>query len=165
MAQPRRCQLPYLPVLLFADSRGLRMACIFLSYDRDGAGIAPPIAAALEKVGHSVWWDKHISGGSEFSKEIEQALDKADVIVDQLYDFLDQWPIDEDLDGITYLLFRAWMVNVRRDPRFMRLAQRVGLLDYWKKSGKGPDFCAEPDMPYDCKKEAAKLKPGRLSNN
>ena len=78
--------------------------------------------------------------------------------VDQLYEFLDQWPIDKDLDGITYLLFRPWMTNVRRDPRFMGLAKRVGLLDYWEKSGKWPDFCAEPDMPYDCKKEAAKLK-------
>jgi tetratricopeptide (TPR) repeat protein len=78
--------------------------------------------------------------------------------VDQLYQFLDQWPIDKDLDGITYLLFRPWMANVRRDPRFMRLAKRVGLLDYWEESGAWPDFCAEPDMPYDCKKEAAKLK-------
>jgi len=40
----------------------------------------------------------------------------------------------------------------------MRLAKRVGLLDYWEKSGKWPDYCAEPDMPYDCKKETAKLK-------
>lgn len=78
--------------------------------------------------------------------------------VDQLYEFLDQWPIDKDLEGITDLLFRPWMANVRRDPRFMRLAQRVGLLDYWEKSENWPDFCAEPDMPYDCKKEAAKLK-------
>lgn len=77
--------------------------------------------------------------------------------VDQLYEFLDQWPIDKDLDGFTYILFRPWMANVRRDPRFMRLAQRTGLLDYWEKSGKWPDFCAEPDMPYDCRKEAAKL--------
>lgn len=57
------------------------MASVFLSYDRDDAHIAPSIAAALEKAGHSVWWDKHISGGSQFSKEIEQALDKADVVV------------------------------------------------------------------------------------
>jgi hypothetical protein len=78
--------------------------------------------------------------------------------VDQLYDFLDQWPIDQDLRGMTSMLFRPWMANVRRDPRFMRLAQRTGLLDYWEKSRKWPDFCAEPDMPYDCKKEAAKLK-------
>jgi tetratricopeptide (TPR) repeat protein len=77
--------------------------------------------------------------------------------VDQLYAFLDQWPMEQDLQGMTYVLFRPWLANVRRDPRFIRFAQRLGLLDYWEKSGNWPDFCAEPDMPYDCKKEAAKL--------
>lgn len=77
--------------------------------------------------------------------------------VDQLYDFLEQWPIDEDLPGITYILFRPWMKDVWRDPRFMRLAQRLKLLDYWRTSGNWPDFCTEPDMSYDCKKEAARL--------
>jgi tetratricopeptide (TPR) repeat protein len=78
--------------------------------------------------------------------------------VDELYTFLDQWPMEQDLQGMTYVLFRPWLANVRRDPRFIRLAQRVGLLDYWEKSGQWPDFCAEPDMPYDCKAEAAKLQ-------
>ena len=57
------------------------MASVFLSYDRDDADKARPIAVALEKAGHSVWWDKHISGGSQFAKEIEQALNDADVVV------------------------------------------------------------------------------------
>ena len=54
---------------------------MFLSYDRDDANKARVIALALERAGHSVWWDKHISGGSQFAKEIEQALDKSDVVV------------------------------------------------------------------------------------
>jgi len=29
--------------------------------------------------------------------------------------------------------------------------------DYWRKSGKWPDFCFDPKLPYDCKVEAAKL--------
>lgn len=29
--------------------------------------------------------------------------------------------------------------------------------DYWRKSGKWPDFCFRPDLPYDCKAEAARL--------
>jgi adenylate cyclase len=57
------------------------MASVFLSYDRDDANTARPIAAALEKAGHSVWWDRQISGGSQFAKEIEQALNNADVVV------------------------------------------------------------------------------------
>jgi tetratricopeptide (TPR) repeat protein len=57
------------------------MASVFLSYDRDDAGKARPIAAALGKAGHSVWWDTHISGGTQYAKEIEQALNSADVVV------------------------------------------------------------------------------------
>ena len=57
------------------------MAGVFLSYGRDDGDKARAIAVALEKAGHSVWWDEHISGGSQFAKEIEQALDKADIVV------------------------------------------------------------------------------------
>jgi len=39
----------------------------------------------------------------------------------------------------------------------MNVAQRFGLLEHWRRSGKWPDFCVEPGLPYDCKAEAAKL--------
>ncbi|HEU5482212.1 MAG TPA: TIR domain-containing protein [Sphingomicrobium sp.] len=57
------------------------MASVFLSYDREDAGKARPIAAALEKAGHSVWWDRHIKGGAQYSKEIDKALKAADAVV------------------------------------------------------------------------------------
>lgn len=56
-----------------------------------------------------------------------------------------------------YVLFRPSLAGLRRDPRFMAVAKRIGLLDYWKSSGKWPDFCEDPTLPYDCKAEAAKL--------
>ena len=57
------------------------MASVFLSYDREDRARAAPIAAALEKAGHSVWWDRHIKGGAQYSKEIEDALGRADAVV------------------------------------------------------------------------------------
>ena len=36
---------------------------------------------------------------------------------------------------------------------------RIGLVDYWRTTGKWPDFCSDPSLPYDCKAEAAKLRP------
>ena len=57
------------------------MASVFLSYDRDDTAKARPIAVALEKAGHSVWWDRHIKGGAQYSKEIETALEAADAVV------------------------------------------------------------------------------------
>jgi tetratricopeptide (TPR) repeat protein len=40
------------------------------------------------------------------------------------------------------------------DDRFWRIAAKMGLTDYWTKSGHWPDFCAEPDLPFDCKAKA-----------
>jgi hypothetical protein len=39
----------------------------------------------------------------------------------------------------------------------MTIAHRFGLSDFWRDTGKWPDFCARPDLPYDCKAEADKL--------
>src|SRR5438067_2625253 len=57
------------------------VASVFLSYDRDDSDKARPIALALEKSGHSVWWDLHVRGGAQFSKVIEEALKAADAVV------------------------------------------------------------------------------------
>ena len=57
------------------------MARIFLSYDRDDADRARPIALALEKAGHSVWWDPHIKAGEQYTKVIDEALQAADAVV------------------------------------------------------------------------------------
>jgi hypothetical protein len=32
---------------------------------------------------------------------------------------------------------------LRRDSRYLALAERVGLLEYWR-SGRLPDFCTDP---------------------
>jgi hypothetical protein len=38
----------------------------------------------------------------------------------------------------------------------MQLAARFRLVDYWRSSGNWPDFCSDPGLPYDCRKEAAR---------
>ena len=67
------------------------------------------------------------------------------------------WPKPDDIAVIAEVFFRPEFRDIRRDPRFLRIAQRAGLLDYWIKSGEWPDFCFESEFPYDCKTEAAKL--------
>ena len=57
------------------------MARIFLSYSREDRGRVQPLAACLERAGHNVWWDQHISGGEQFAEAIEKALHDADVVV------------------------------------------------------------------------------------
>jgi len=50
------------------------MADIFISYARADRDKVERLAAALTSEGYSVWWDRHIAGGSEFSEEIEKEL-------------------------------------------------------------------------------------------
>lgn len=57
------------------------MGQVFLSYAREDLDRAKRVASALEKAGFSVWWDRHLSGGSEYSREIEQALKAAAAVV------------------------------------------------------------------------------------
>jgi hypothetical protein len=92
--------------------------------------------------------------GAEFGYAV-QALAEFDR-TDEVYDWFDRVPATT-LARQSYVLFRPAFADVWRDPRFMRVAKRNGLLDYWQKSGKWPDFCYDPKLPYECKKEAAKL--------
>lgn len=57
----------------------------------------------------------------------------------------------------TIHLFQPELKAFRADPRFMPFAHRLGLVDFWISTGRWPDFCADPDLPYDCRAVAARL--------
>jgi tetratricopeptide (TPR) repeat protein len=77
--------------------------------------------------------------------------------VDEIYAVLSRTHIERGSPGGTYVLFRPWLAEARHDPRFMVVAKRTGLLAYWQESGHWPDFCSDPELIYECKKEAARL--------
>lgn len=54
-------------------------------------------------------------------------------------------------------LFSAATRAMRQDARFMPLMNDLGLLGYWRLSGRWPDFCREPGLPYSCQDEARRL--------
>jgi tetratricopeptide (TPR) repeat protein len=64
----------------------------------------------------------------------------------------------DSLEASTDVLFRPHMRSLYADPRFMGLAYRLGLIAYWRETNVWPDFCREPQLPYDCAKEAAKYR-------
>lgn len=74
-----------------------------------------------------------------------------------MYRMLLSWPNTSDLATLGDVWFRPALHEFRRDRRFMLVAARTPLLHYWRATGNWPDFCNEPGLPYDCKKEAAKL--------
>lgn len=51
-------------------------------------------------------------------------------------------------------LFSPQMRSVRADVRFMSLAARIGLVEYWIESDQWPDFCADEKLSYECKETA-----------
>lgn len=57
------------------------LADIFISYARADRDRIEKLAAALESEGYSVWWDRQIVGGSEFSEEIERELEAAQAVI------------------------------------------------------------------------------------
>ena len=78
--------------------------------------------------------------------------------VDEAFKAMQSDEVIEGLGGSTNAFFRIHMRSIYSDARFMGVAHRLGLLPYWKKSAIWPDFCAEPQLPYDCRSEAAKYK-------
>ena len=76
---------------------------------------------------------------------------------DEAYDILMRLPKERADQFLLQTLFRPTLDKLRQSPRFLRIAQHFGLVNYWRASGNWPDFCADPGLPYDCKAEAAKL--------
>ena len=82
---------------------------------------------------------------------------------DEAYELIMGWQRTDQAGAMTGMLFRPTMRKFRSDPRFIRVADHLGLLSHWRASGKWPDFCFEPDLGYDCKAEAAKLTAAKTS--
>ena len=113
------------------------MASVFLSYDREDLDYARPIAAALEKSGHSVWWDRHIKGGAQYSKEIDKALKAADAVVvlwsEQSVE--SAWVRDEAAAGRDSGRLVPVTLDQVQPPLGFRQYQSVDL-SHWKGRGK-----------------------------
>lgn len=57
------------------------MARVFVSYAREDSAKAKAVARALERASFDIWFDGRIHSGSEYSREIEQALAGAAAVV------------------------------------------------------------------------------------
>ena len=132
------------------------MASIFLSYDHDDAAIAKPIAAALGRAGHIVWWDRHIHGGAQYSNKIEQALDAADavVVIWSPRALESAWVRDEAAEGRDRGKLVPLSVGGVSPPMGFRQFQTIALGD-WKGRGKVPKL----DMLLEAVERQAELAP------
>lgn len=129
----------------FADSEGFRL---MFAARRDPS--ADKVAAF---VAHTRQALESPNSGFQFGQIIQPLGEFGQI--EEIYRWLDRAPTDV-IAKDSYILFRPHLAILRRDPRFMALADRIGLVRYWSESGVWPDFCRDPQLPYDCKAEAAK---------
>ena len=52
-------------------------------------------------------------------------------------------------------LFEPSTEPLRQDPRFWKIAARVGLIDYWRARNRWPDFCSDMSNTLNCKAQAS----------
>lgn len=69
--------------------------------------------------------------------ETEQAIEAANSALD--HQALEPW-----------FLFTPITRNLRQDPGFVPLVARMGLIKYWRETGKRPDFCTDPATLSEC---------------
>lgn len=113
------------------------MATVFLSYDHDDVQRAAPIAAALEKAGHSVWWDRHIHGGAAFNDEIEAAVEEASAVVVLWSErsIRSTWVRDEAAEGRDQNKLVPVLLDAVKPPMGFRQFQTIDL----SRSGRAPN--------------------------
>jgi len=81
---------------------------------------------------------KAFEEGEEINPRFADALGDRDLAFAALRSYLRRFR------GGTYTWSEPWLLvhsGTRADPRFKKLMREAGLVDYWRKSGKWPDFC------------------------
>ena len=116
------------------------MADVFISYSRNDRDAVTGIAEAIEAAGYSVWWDRLIEGGSEFSADIEKELDAATVavVIWSSHSRVSRWVKDEASSAAD--LGKIIPVSLDGDPAPMGFRQ-FQLVDFkdWDKSPNSPE--------------------------
>jgi hypothetical protein len=113
------------------------MPGVFVSYAREDAAKAQAIARALEQASLDVWLDQRIHSGSEYSREIEQALkDAAAVVVLWSRNSVESaWVRDEAAEGRDSGRLVPILIDDIRPPIGFRQFQTTDL-SRWSGRGK-----------------------------
>lgn len=115
------------------------MARVFLSYSRLDAIKAKALAGGMRRLGHDVWWDRHLHGGSRFTSEIEAALKQSDVVV-VLWtreSVKSAWVLDEAAEGRDRGRLVPVVLDDSQPPLGFRQFQAIDLKGW---SGRGANL-------------------------
>jgi adenylate cyclase len=113
------------------------MARVFLSYAREDVETARKLAGALSDAGQTVWWDRHVHGGANFSNEIERELKEADAVM-VLWSpaaIASAWVQDEAAEGRDSGRLVPAILDGVKPPLGFRQLQCIDLSP-WEKDGR-----------------------------
>lgn len=121
------------------------MADVFLSYARADREVAERLADAIQQSGRTVWWDRHIKGGSEFSRDIEQELaDAGHVLVLWSKDAVEsRWVRDEASEAAESGRLVAATLDGTPPPLGFRQFHTIDLSSWTRKGAELPAELAE----------------------
>lgn len=108
------------------------MADIFISYDRADRDRVSLLAGALERLGWSVWWDRHIPPGRTFDDVIEEEIEVARAVIcvwtqDAV---VSRWVRTEAAEGLSRGVLVPVVMGDVRIPLAFRRIQAADLSDW-----------------------------------
>lgn len=117
-----------------------QMARVFLSYAREDVETARKLAGALADAGQTVWWDRHVHGGANFSEEIDRELKNAQVVmvIWSPTSIASAWVQDEAAEGRDSGRLIPATLESAKPPLGFRQFQCIDLTPWDKQGRKEP---------------------------
>ena len=117
------------------------MSDIFISYSSKDRARAKVLAGALESQGLSVWWDRKIPPGKQFSKVIKEAMDEAKcvIVLWSKESVKSEWVQNEASEGASRKILVPALIDDVEIPFEFRRIQAARLVD-WEGKSPHPEF-------------------------
>jgi hypothetical protein len=108
------------------------MTDIFLSYNEKDREQARRVAAMLEAVGWSVWWDRRIPAGETWRSVLEKALDnmRCMIVLWSSHSIESEWVYEEATEGRRLGKLIPVLIEAVRPPAGFREIQAADLTDW-----------------------------------
>jgi hypothetical protein len=114
------------------------MADLFISYASEDHARVAPMVGNLEEAGWTVWWDRDLIGGPDFTDSIQNALDTAScvVVVWSRHSVESNWVRDEAQEGMQRHSLVPCSIDDVRPPLGFRSLQTISMIG-WPEQQNG----------------------------